>query len=103
MKENKRKASKRKERRSLKSCCRVLQEIIGSKDVAAKMIAKVDNDFSFMINDSDIIPEKLLTVKPKVRFNFINSTQYLCVSGKQRDGRGSCKQHGSTEHTKEFY
>ncbi len=67
MKENERKASKRKERRRLKSCCRVLQEIIGSKDIAEKMIAKVDNnDFSFVINDSDIIPEKLLTLKPKV-------------------------------------
>ncbi len=31
------------------------------------MIAKVDNnDFSFVINDSDIIPKKLLTLKPKV-------------------------------------
>ena len=58
------------------------------------MIAKVDN------NDSDVIPEKLLTLKPKV---YKSGLILLIEHNMARDGRGSCKQHGSTEHTKEFY
>jgi hypothetical protein len=66
MKENKRKSSNRKEQRKLRSCCKVLQEIIGLTDDAQEMIAKVDKgDFTFTIDNSDIVPEKLLALKPK--------------------------------------
>ena len=65
-KENKRKSSKRKEKWKLNSCCKVIQEIIGLKDTAEQMMTKLEKgDFSFAIDDSDFIPEKLFTVKPK--------------------------------------
>ena len=65
-KENKRKSSKRKEKRKLNNCCKVIQEIIGLKDTAEQMMTKLEKgDFSFAIDDSDFIPEKLLTLKPK--------------------------------------
>lgn len=63
MKENKRKSSKREEKRKLKSCCKVLQEIIGVTDNAQEMIAKVGKgDFSFKIDNSNFITEKLLAL-----------------------------------------
>ena len=83
MKENKRKSSNRKEQRKLRSCCKVLQEIIGLTDDAQEMIAKVDKgNFSFTIDNSDFVPEKLLTLKPKTHKSgllLLIEKIYLCL------------------------
>jgi hypothetical protein len=73
MKGNKRKSSNRKEERKLRSCCKVLQEIIGLTDDAQEMIAKVDKgNFSFTIDNSDFVPVDPQTKNPQIRPTFTN-------------------------------
>ena len=64
--EEQKKTSASHQREKLNSCCKVIQERIGLKDTAEQMMTKLEKgDFSFAIDDSDFIPEKLLTLKPK--------------------------------------
>ena len=68
------------------------------------MIAKVDkSDFSFTIDNSDFIPEKLLALKPKPTHQAYFSVlieKNIFVSGGTKEIADDCQQHAETEHAK---